>query len=133
MLLAATAACYSENNKQASGWHYRSPSSQQVARIDYVFNDPDTRLVGRCDGGPTFYLIGGDYPDGARQFTLVVDGKSWQLPVTYHAHGRFLAIDEPTIQAAVVQAKSLITLRTGKWERQLRPSPLIQRYAADCS
>ena len=42
---------------------------RQVAHIDYVFDDPSIRFIGRCDDGPVFYLFGGDYASDARQFS----------------------------------------------------------------
>ena len=133
LALAFTGACEASGNEQEVGWHYRSPSNAHLSRMDYVFSDQNTRLVGRCDGGPTLYLMGGEYPERADRFTLTVDEKVWQLPITYHAHGRFLAIDDPGIEAAIIGAKGLITFRVGEWERKLLPSPLLQRYANDCS
>ena len=131
-LFVLAAACHPGSEQQRVGWHYRAPSSEAVARIDYVFEDPNTRFIGRCDGGPTFVLFGGEYAHGAPAFTLTIDGRSWELPVSYHAHGRFLRVDNPDPQMALIHAQRMISFRVGNWQRQFRPSPLLQQYARDC-
>jgi len=130
-LLIGAVACHQGVQRQP-GWQYRGPTNQQVARIDYVFDDPSVRFIGRCDDGPVFYLFGGDYASHAVQFGLIVDGKSWELPITYHEHGRFLRVDHPDVEAAIIHAKQSIILRVGGWQRQMAPSPLLRRFSADC-
>lgn len=133
LALAVAAPCYAEDNEQPIGWHYRGPTKDVIARIDYVFDDPDLRLIGPCmSGGPTLILFGGDYADDAHRFTLTVDEKSWDLPISKHEHGQFLAIDDASIGAATLQAERLITFRVGTWEQQVPASPLLQQYAHDC-
>jgi len=130
-LLVGAVACHQDERRQL-GWQYRGPATRQVAHIDYVFDDPSIRFIGRCDDGPVFYLFGGDYASDARQFSLIVDGKSWELPVTYHEHGRFLRVNQPDLEAAIIHAKRSIVLRVEGWQRQMAPNPLLQRFSTDC-
>jgi hypothetical protein len=133
LALVSTAACHAENDDHRVGWHYRSPSKEVPARLDYVFSDPEIRLIGYCNNGPNFILFGGDYLDGARTFTLIVDGISRQLPASEHAHGRFLSIEDTEIAADTLRAKRLITFRVGDWERRIPANPLLEQFAHACS
>lgn len=132
LVLALTTACHAEDDEHHVGWHYRGPSDDVPARLDYVFSDPEIRLIGCCDNGPNLILFGGDYLDGARTFTLIVDGNSRQLPATEHAHGRFLLIDNAEIILDTLRAKRLITFRVRDWERRIPASPLLEQFAQEC-
>jgi hypothetical protein len=132
-ILVATAACHSEG-QQEGRWHLRPASAQAVARIDYEFGDSEhTRFIGRCDGSPIFILAGGDYTLNASQFTLIVDSKSWELRASQGEHSRFLGVETFAPAAAIIHAKRLITFRVGKWQRQFRPSPMLQQFSSQCS
>ena len=112
----------------SSGWSYRPGEG---VPLSYVSPDGAIKLAGWCEGGPAYLLKGGDYKH-ARDFVLTVDGKSWTLPVTRHAHGRYLRVGPNDASATIARAKELIAFQVGNWRREIKPSPQIAEFAKTC-
>ena len=111
-----------------SGWTYRP---NEGVPLSYVSPDGTIKFAGWCERGPAYLLKGGDYKH-AHEFDLTVDDKSWTLPVTRHAHGRYLRVGPNDASAAIGNAKERIVFRVGDWRREIRPAPEIAQFASSC-
>ena len=111
-----------------SSWIYRPGDG---VPLSYVSPDGAIKFAGWCEGGPAYLLKGGDY-NHAREFVLTVDGKTWTLPVTRHAHGRYLRVGPNDASAAIGRAKELIVFQVGEWRREIKPTPEIAEFASTC-
>ena len=111
-----------------SGWTYRPGDG---VPLSYVSPDGAIKFAGWCEGGPAYLLKGGDYKH-AREFTLTVDDKSWTLPLTRHAHGRYLRVGPNDASVAISGAKERIVFQVENWKREIRPAPEIAEVAASC-
>ncbi|HEU5481485.1 MAG TPA: hypothetical protein VFU80_00120, partial [Sphingomicrobium sp.] len=117
------------------GWSYRPASGGHSVGLFFNFADAEeTVFFGMCQKGePTFGIGGGNYPLGATQFTLTVDGRSWDLPAFQGNHGRMLFVDDREPAEAIARAKRVVAFRVREWERQLRPDRPLHQFASDCS
>ncbi len=102
--------------------------------IHYLWADAArTILGGSCHSGPVFVLINGDYPSEVYKFELQIDDQRSELDTSEFAHGRALIVDDPALVERIIQAEERITFRVGGWSRDLRPDPVLRKFASECT
>jgi hypothetical protein len=130
LLLLLLLACSAKQSMV--GWNYRPAHGAHEALLSYNFGDSEnTKFIGECDGGQTYFLTGGDYPLGTSEFTLTVDNRSWTLPSFHRVENRCLFAGDGREQA-ISHAQRRIVFQVGEWRRELKPGPLLRKFAADC-
>jgi hypothetical protein len=141
-LLSIISACHREVPVNKPGWRFGM--SGRGPHVSYNFGDyrkatlpapqaEETVFAGTCDLTPIFLVIGGDYHLRATQFTLSVDGTSWNLKIFNGVDApRALYMDDPVVVAALREAKERITFDVDGWHRELEPSPLIRKFVDEC-
>src|SRR4051812_32743792 len=131
LALALLVGCSAKQPR--SGWEYRPAHGAYAAWLYYRFGDGEgTTLIGSCEGEPSFMISGGAWQDGAPQFTLVVDDRSWALPTSQGEHGHYLPVDLYIPGRALAQARQRIVFQVGRWRREIRPGAALKSFVADC-
>jgi len=117
-----------------AAWNYQPAHGAYKASLSYDFADSEgTIFIGICEGGPSFMMAGGNWQLRAEQFTLTVDGHSWDLPTVQSVHGHYLPVDRQGPEEAIASAKRLIVFRVGSWHREIRPAAPLTSFVTDCS
>ena len=130
LALAFLLGCSAKQPK--SGWEYRRSNGVYAASVYYRFGDPEgTTLIGSCKGEPQFMLAGGAWD--APRFTVTADDRSWTFPARQGEHGHYLPVELYIANQAMAHAKRRIAFQAGNWHREIRPSPPLTSFIADCS
>jgi hypothetical protein len=107
-----------------SGWHL--VRSEGRLTLVYPFPDGTTQFLGLCDERPVFSYLIGEGPDG--EPSVVVDGVRLKPEGVSSA----LFLDKPEDVERIARAKASITVELPGWRRELKPSPDIARFVAQC-
>lgn len=116
-----------------TGWRYVSGQGAFEGRLSYVDPAREAKFAGICDGEPSYFLKDGNYSRSATSFTLVVDDRSWKLPISQTEHGRLLPVERQEQQAAISNARQRIIFQVGSWRYELKPGAELAAFARNCS